>query len=215
MWIALAGSLLTLNTKTAAQGTRVFSLQEFTATPQYQANITRLFASLPSDVFQRCPTLVSTGSRVTILEPAVFAADGRPIAGAWKQSYPVSGCGNDTTINLYFKAQPDMKILSTVGAPGETHAGLVLQRDTVRYAFFAASVKRKDCSSMHLRSTKFDGAPTANGSEKPVGASALSAPWQEIWSVSACGTVYDIPITFIPDATGTTIRAGSAGVATR
>ena len=171
-------------------------LQALVRSPGYQGNVARLFAALPSDVFQRCATLVSDGSQVTVLTPVSFAADGYPVSGMWKQSFPVRGCGNDTTINLFFKGQPDEKITSIVAVPGDTHADPTLQRDAVRYAWLGAKAIAPTCTTPHARHTRYDGVVDAK-----------HKAWRETWIVAACGQNVEIPITFTPDATGTTITA--------
>ncbi|HEX4739085.1 MAG TPA: hypothetical protein VH331_16150 [Allosphingosinicella sp.] len=203
--VMMAGIVLAVASTTPATGQTVAdtSLQKLVLSTGYQANIARLFSSLPSDVFQRCPTLVSKGSTVTILKQPTFAADGYPTSGTWKQSFPVSGCGNDTIINFFFFAQPDEKITSLIGAPGDTHADPILQRDAMRDVMMAAKTQAPGCSAPHLRTTRFEGRPGAQAG----GATARTAPsgWAETWTVSACGRLLTIPVTFIPDATGTRV----------
>lgn len=196
---------------TPAKGQTVVdpSLQKLVLSTGYRAYIYRLFSSLPADVFQRCPTLVSTGSTVTVLKPPIFAADGYPTSGVWKQSFPVSGCGNDTSINFFFFGHPDEKITSLIAAPGDTHADPTLQRDTMGYVMIAARTQAPDCNAPHLRTTHFDGGL----GDQAGAAKAQTAPsgWRETWTISACGRLLAIPVTFVPDATGTRIFASNSG----
>lgn len=171
-------------------------LQALVQSPGYQRNIARMFATLPPDVFQRCAALVSAGSTVTMLTPVAFAADGYPVSGLWRQSFPVSGCGNDTTINFFFRGQPDEKIASIIGVPGETRADLTLQRDALKYAHLGAQAVAPGCTNGHVRHTRYDGV-----------ADARTKAWRERWIVAACGRNVEVPITFTPDSTGTTITA--------
>jgi hypothetical protein len=138
-----------------------------------------------------------------VLKQPTFAADGYPTSGAWKQSFPVSGCGNDTSINFYFFAQPNEKITSLIGAPGDTHADPVLQRDGMRYVMMAARTQAPSCNAPHLRTTHFDGRLGVQAG--PANAQTAPSGWREIWVVSACGRLLSVPLTFIPDATGTRI----------
>lgn len=172
-------------------------LEALVKTAGYQNNVARLFSLLPPDVFQRCPTLVSNGSTVTVIQPADFAPDGYPISGLWKQSFPVSGCGNDTTINLFFQGQPNEKVGSVVGIPGATHAGLALQRDALRYAVIAVQTASEKCTDVHVRTSSYDG----SGSDTHKGA------WRETWTIAGCGHVYRVLLSFVPDSTGTVITA--------
>ena len=172
-------------------------LEALVKTAGYQNNVARLFSLLPSDVFQRCPTLVSNGSRVTIIQPVTFASGGYPISGLWRQSFPVSGCGNDTTINLFFQGQPTEKVGSIVGIAGATHADLALQRDALRYAVIAVQAASPKCADAHIRTSSYDGSGTGKHARA----------WRETWTVAACGHVFQVPLEFIPDATGTVISA--------
>jgi hypothetical protein len=117
-----------------AQAIDSTQLQAFTKSDFYQGLLKRIFAGIPETIFKRCPTLVSKGSQVIVAKPVAFAASGYPNAGSWKQSFPVSGCGNDTILNLYFFAKADEKIDSVFGLSGTTAADLTLQRDGILYA---------------------------------------------------------------------------------
>src|SRR4051812_40565958 len=101
-------------------------LQAFIKTDFYASLLNHTLDGLPPTVFQRCPTLMSNGSRMTVLKPVSFAASGYPNAGVWKQSFPVSGCGNDTILNIYFSAGADEKINTLFAAPGDSIADMRL-----------------------------------------------------------------------------------------
>lgn len=189
---------------TASAQTPPAMLQTLVSTPQYQANIARLFSQLPPEVFQRCATLVSKGSQVTVVISPTFAKDGYPVSGLWKQSFPVSGCGNDTTINFFFRGDASEKISSIVAMPGDTHADLLLQKDAVQNVLTAAHARLGDCSALHIRTTSYDGVdgPTPGGAPN---AAVRARAWRETWTVAACGKTLPVPLRFIPDATGTQI----------
>ncbi len=173
-------------------------LEALTRSDGYRNNIARLFAQLPPAVFQRCAALVSAGSQVTVIEPVSFAPDGYPIAGLWKQSFPVSGCGNDTTINFFFRGQADEKILSIFAVPGATHANPTLQRDALRLVNTAVLARAPGCSRIDVRDSRYDGV-----------VDQARRAWQETWSVASCQHATDVTLTFTPDATGTTVRVAA------
>jgi hypothetical protein len=81
-------------------------LETFTRTPFYARFLNHAFATLPAEVFQRCPALGSQGSTVKVLQTLAFAPDGYPNGGVWRQDFPISGCGNATTLHFYFSATP-------------------------------------------------------------------------------------------------------------
>lgn len=178
---------------------RAPTLQTLMQTQQYQADVFRLFSTLPADVFQRCPALVSSDAQVEILRPVHVGADGQADAGSWKQSFPMRGCGNDTVINFYFTAEPKGRIVSMVGMPGDTHADPVLQGDAARDLIGAVRAQVPTCKEPHVRNTHFDGPQTAG--------------WRETWTVSACGQMFTVPLNFTPGAGGTKIEAAGASVA--
>ena len=66
--------------------------------------------------------------------------DGAPNAGLWRHSFPVSGCGNDTTLNLFFTAAADERITTIFGIPGTTRTDPVLQQDGIAQADAAATL---------------------------------------------------------------------------
>ncbi len=173
----------------------------------YKGLLVGIFAKAPPEVFTRCPTLVSNGSRVVIVKPVSFADSGYPNAGVWKQSFPVSGCGNDTIINIYFEAKADEKIDSLGAAPGTTITDLKLQADALVYALMGAKFAIMDCDSKKfvVKNTKFEGFGLANPPVPDPGPGQRARPWWETWTLTGCGRTVDVPIDFVPDATGTKI----------
>jgi hypothetical protein len=160
---------------------------------------------VPPVVFRKCPGLVSEGSTVTVVNPMSFDADGGPETGAWRMHIPVSGCGNDTSLNIVFSAKPGKYINYTVMLPGDTRADTTLQRDAVMYALAGAKLVAKDCETIEITNTKFDGfGLTKPPSPGPVAAED-SRPWQETWTLDGCGHRLDVPMQFAPDRHGTQI----------
>jgi hypothetical protein len=183
------------------------SLQTLIRSQFYRELIDKTLGELPPAVFQRCPSLISGGSMVTIIKPVSFAKSGRPNAGAWKQAFPVSGCGNDTVLHIYFTATADEKINAVVGLPGSTHADLALQRDGLAYAQTGAVGAKdvaKDCNRFDVRNTRFESYGLADPATPDPGP-GNRRPWWETWTMIGCGQIVDVPIDFVPDATGTTI----------
>jgi hypothetical protein len=119
--------------------------QKYLYSQPHQAFVARAFSQIPKTVFQRCPGLVSKGSNSTVLKPITFSQDGYPNSGAWIQTFPVEGCGNDTVLNFYFVVGNDQKINAIVGFPGSTHADLRLQNDALTYARSGAISKGGPC----------------------------------------------------------------------
>jgi hypothetical protein len=177
--------------------------------------VRRALAAFPPTVFQPCPGLVSTGSKWIILKLVSFGSDGVPNAGAWKEMFPVSGCGNDTELNFYFGVDTNGKINTTIGIPGSTRADPLLQRDGHTYAFMGASVAAKTCKQFVVKNSRFE----AFGWRKPPtpdpGPTARLRPWWETWTVVGCGRTFDVPMNFAPDQTGTVISQSAKDVVER
>jgi hypothetical protein len=163
----------------------------------YAGLIHTSLAALPPDEFRQCPSLVSNGSRVTVLRPVAFNPNGFPNAGLWRQSFPVSGCGNDTTVNFYFLAEAGQKISVLIGLPGSTIASLLLQGAGKRFATIAAQRASPRCRSFTVIDTRFEGfgPPAAGGGP-------ASRPWRENWTLSGCGRRYTAAIAFAPNKGG-------------
>jgi hypothetical protein len=197
---------------TRAQDLDTSRLQEFTRSNFYAGLLNRTLASIPPDVFKKCPTLVSNGSKVTILKPVAFGADGFPNAGTWMQSFPVSGCGNDTTLHIFFSAGIDKKINTVVGFPGGTVADLRLQRDAFVYAMIGVKGLAKDCNAFNVKNTRFEGFGVPTPPVPDPGPDKHLRPWRETWTMIGCGRTIDVPMDFIPRDTGGTqiIQPGGA-----
>src|SRR3974390_1010892 len=131
--------------------------KQFFASDFHKGLITRAFSGISPTVLQRCPTLASKNSQINIIHPVTFAASGLPNAGNWRESFPISGCGNDTTLNFYFVAGSDEKVRTLVAFPGATRADPILQKDAFTYAYMGASVAAKDCKTFEVKNTQFDG----------------------------------------------------------
>ena len=131
--------------------------QQFLASDFHKGLVSRALSLIPTDVFQTCPDLKSSASRIAVTQPVTFGQDGRMHSGAWWERFPVSGCGNDTVLNIYFAVTPDSKINTTTGNPGTTRADLFLQHDALQYAYQAAGAQAKDCSHFDVKDTRFEG----------------------------------------------------------
>lgn len=73
-----AAAIIRPTTQSRAQPIDSSRWQAFTRSAFYEGLINRAIAKVPPAVFQRCPTLVSNGSKVIILKPVTFGDDGFP-----------------------------------------------------------------------------------------------------------------------------------------
>jgi hypothetical protein len=136
-----------------------------------------------------------------MLQPISFGPNGLPNAGAWKEAFPVAGCGNDTTLNFFFRASKDGKINTFIGLPGTTIADPLLQKDAMTEALAAtARPEIKDCKSLDVINTEYlqETAAAMEGSKGP--------SWDELWTFSGCAVKMQATLHFMPDKTGTSIH---------
>jgi len=190
----------------AADAQRVVNAQllAFSHTPFYAGLINRGLAVVPQAVFHKCPTLRSVGSQLIELSPVIFAPDGYPNSGEWKQRFPVTGCGNDTILNFYFTATPLEKINTAVGIPGETRADIVLQRDAKKYAVIGATLLARSCWEFDILNSKVN---EIEGPAKvgPTAQRRIAPAWSETWTLQGCGRRFNVDLRFEPSATDTLI----------
>jgi len=179
--------------------------QQFLASDFHKGLVMRAISLIPKDVFRTCPTLKSSGPAVAVTRPVTFGQDGRMTSGAWWERLPVSGCNNDTILNIFFAVSSDSKINTTTGHPGTTHADLVLQHDALQYAYQAAATQGKACNHFDVMNTRFEGYGLKKPPTPDPGVGSRFRPWWETWTIIGCGHLYDMPMNFIPDQTGTTI----------
>ena len=176
------------------------ALRAFMGSSYYAGLIHKALAALPPDEFRQCPTLVSNGSRVKVLQPVAFDPNGFPRSGLWRQSFPVSGCGNDTIVNFYFLAQAGQKISVLIGMPGGTIASLLLQSAGRKFTTMAARRAAPSCPSFTVIDTQFEGYQGGANASAPA-----ERPWRESWTLLGCGSRYTVALDFAPNHDGTQV----------
>jgi hypothetical protein len=185
-------------------------MRTFLASPYYASLIHTALGALPPDEFRQCPGLVSNGSNVMVLRPVTFDESGFPGSGLWRQSFPVSGCGNDTIVNFYLLPQPGKKISVLIGVPGSTIANLLLQGAGKKFTTIAAQRVAPGCQSFTVINTLFEGfLPLA------AGAPPATRPWRESWTLAGCGQRYTVPIQFAPNKAGTQVTLPNGVISDR
>lgn len=210
-WLAPLFALMLGPADCRAQADNADQLKKFVASDFHKGLIDGALASIPPAMFQRCPALKSDGMDVSVLEPISYGGNGRPNAGAWKEAIPVTGCGADAVLNIYFQAGKGGKVKTIVGFPGSTHADLVLQGDAQTYAIVGAGIVDKDCKSFIVKDTRFEAFGLADPPKPDPGPDDSMRPWWETWTVEGCNRTFEIQIDFAPDATGTQIIQPDGG----
>lgn len=179
--------------------------QKYLASDIHKQVLNKALGVFPKEVFQKCPTLESPETTISPVQSITFGPNGVPTAGAWWERFPVKGCGNDTILNLNFFIGADGKLQMTAGLPGTTHANLRLQHDAILYATTGPGVRQKDCKQFIIINTRFEGFGLRDPATPDPGEGEKFRPWWETWTLIGCGHTFDVPMDFVPDATGTQI----------
>ncbi|MEE3627300.1 hypothetical protein UCD39_25505 [Nitrospirillum sp. BR 11752] len=191
-----------------------------TALAYDQANTARLFAdpgvrqmtlatAQQSAVVMNnpCPGAQATASAdVAVFQPLVFDAAGQLQTGIWRQQVTLAGCGVTRTLNVLGWKQAGQAIAMGALLPGGTHTDVLLQRDAIQQVDQLVKITpgatEEGCAREYVADTRFvdrEALPAPGGK---------SPPWREVWTLQTCTKRIEVPIRFIPDATGTTITAG-------
>lgn len=123
--------------------------------------------------------------------------------GVWVETLPGEACGQQRRYNaavVFQDGEPSVLPLF----PGKTDASPLLQQDTVTYVASALSAKGVavvDCQ-IDVLETQLRGDYPSPGT-----------PWHERWRVDVCGKQYWATVSYIPDATGTSISTSPKDIA--
>lgn len=124
------------------------------------------------------------------------------VSGVWLETVPGEACGQHRQYNaltVFHDGKPAVMPL----IPGESESNALLQRDTMSYlssALIGRGVLPKGCRVDALETQLPDGRPQEG------------QPWKERWLADACGKTYWVMVSYVPDATGTTINVSSKDV---
>ena len=184
------------------------TLAQFVTHPDYQAAIIATARSQLDRVPNACKKAVfrATGE-TTVLSPIRFS-DGKPYLGAWSEKIAASGCGPLQTLNVLTVARAEGPQSHVAMMPGDTHTDPLMQKTALQYAqAVAIRAAPRSCKEQAFIDTRFDGYTGLPNAEVRDGRDGRA--WEETWTVSACGTLYDIHLLFTPNATGTELRGSN------
>jgi hypothetical protein len=189
---------------TAAQAT----LANFVTQPDYQAAIIATGKGQVEHVPGTCPAakFQATGE-VGVLAPVRFNK-GKPASGAWSEKISVTGCGALRMLNVLTIAHPEGDPVHIAMMPGDTRTDPLMQKTALQYAqAVAVRAAPRNCKEQAFVDTKFEGFTGLPNPEVRDGRDGRA--WEETWTVSACGTLYDIHLLFAPNANGTELRGSN------
>ena len=179
-------------------------IKNFWAGDEYKTKLGAAMAQTPRIIFNSCGSLKTSPVAVFFLAPFLIGDDKKLKAGMWKESYSFSGCGNDSALNYIFKVNEQQKFILITPLPGESRASYILQGDTLTNVIVATRVHTKTtCADADVINTTVGGLKNNQLVRSDPGSVVANKPWEEVWTVAACGLKMLVPIWFIPDATGT------------
>ena len=160
-------------------------------------------------VLQAARAVLAAGScreaSAAIADPAIRLDDQR-FRGALWQPVRVEGCGRRSRLNML--VAPASAPGGAPGVvqllPGTTAADPLAQREGLRLALRAVGDAAPGCDRIAVNDTRGDAAQAAG--------EAARRPWAEVWTLSACGRAYAVPVRFAPGRGGTEITVDPAAV---
>lgn len=124
-----------------------------------------------------CPGFRILGARATALRPIRLNSDGRPLAGAWRETLLIERCGAQIRHNVLFSVRNGA--ITPLGmAPGETRTP---QADQDAVATVAVSILNDRAPMAECR--RFVIADTTASGPDP----GTRRPWRESWAIDRCG----------------------------
>ena len=138
-------------------------------------------------------------------EPA-FDGAGHIIAGDWRLVVDEQGCGQSRVLNVQVLVRGPNSVATIPLLPGTTLATAGLQKDAVKYAVQIVRLipggNDPNCKTGYIENTEYlsrESTPVQGGK---------GPPWRELWTLVSCVQKMQVPMVFIPDATGTSVVAG-------
>jgi hypothetical protein len=132
-------------------------------------------------------------SQAKVIGPIQTNEKGEIVNAHWKEMTDGVACGEKRTYAASVVIQNGKPAVYAL-FPGQSAAGAVLQHDAVQYAAIGAGAA-PSCVVDVLETS------LPNGEQ-----SDTKLPWDEKWTIRACGKRSVVTMHFVPDATGTTIK---------
>ena len=130
-----------------------------------------------------------------------FSPQGALTQGIWSERVDETGCGAPRQLNILTVLQPGAAPTRIPTMPGSTHADPSTQKTALEYAqAVAVRASPPNCRTQSFINTRFDGYTGLPNPEITDG--RQSRAWREVWTLYACGSTYDIELTFTPNSKG-------------
>lgn len=145
---------------------------------------------------------------LTLFSAPQFDPQGVLVQGIWSESVAVTGCSTPHTLNVLTMVQPGAAPARIPTMPGTTHADPATQKAALQYAqAVAIRASPPNCRQQSFIDTKFDGYTGLPNPQITDGRDGRA--WREVWTLFACGGLYDITLTFTPNGQGTQLVASN------
>lgn len=207
MRLSVLAILLAISGAGSALADAQNGLAKFLTTPDEQRAVRESAVADWNASAAPCPRAQGGVENVAFYKTPTFNTAEMPTAGAWKLTTRWTGCGQSKLFSLLYSVGADGRLSRSRLLPGSTAADPLLQRDGTLYAKLAMETdtsKPAGCKDIRIVDTTFGAYGPAASAVRP-GAEPRS--WNETWTVNACGTVAMVAISFLPNATGTTVSA--------
>lgn len=178
----------------SAQQDRPRAFDTIRSSDSYRQAVLGVYQDYESRLSTHCPKIdinMNT-SEAKVYGSIQMDADGNILNASWKEMTEGVACGEKRSYAAWVTIQ-DRKTAVVALFPGQSAAGAELQHDAVQYASVGAGAG----------SCQVDVLDTALPRGEPKGP---GVPWDERWTVRACGKKSVVTMHFVPDAKGTTIN---------
>ena len=162
--------------------------------PRFHSLVEQQFLAYEASLTTHCKDIHPDWSRASahVYGTVELDKDGYPYRATWAEQVPGTACGQPRRFQALILVRSG-KLDTERMLPGDSETSAQLAADVHDSVLAAAEGFARDIQP----SCKIDVLDTHLVSNV-----APPNPWQEVWLVNICGHRLNIPITFIPDATG-------------
>jgi hypothetical protein len=163
--------------------------------PSFHTAAEGQFTGYEEGLSTHCATVAADWSKAAhrVYGTPQTGADGNLVNATWVEVVPGTACGQARRYRVLVVIRSGKaRVVSLL--PGESIASPQLQNDarlTLSGVVAGVLLKGQNCT-VDVLDTNLAGAPPT----------ASKQPWNEIWTVSACGKRLNVPIQFVPDTVG-------------
>jgi hypothetical protein len=193
LWLTAAVTALCVTTLAQQEMPRAFDM--IRSSDSYRKAVLEVYQDYESRLSTHCPKIdinMNT-SQAKVLGLIQTNEKGEIVNAHWKEMTDGVACGEKRSYAASVVIQGGKPAVYAL-FPGQSEAGVVLQHDAVQYAAIGAGADAS-CVVDVLETS------LPNGER-----SDAKLPWDEKWTIRACGKRSVVTMHFVPDATGTTIN---------